>query len=336
MSDTPFISVIITTYNRKKYLVDAVKSAYNQTLPKDKYEIIVTKNFNDDIIDSFIKEHGGRRIFFKGGTQGRQLTDALRYTKGEVICFLDDDDLFEKEKLETIYKLFKKDTNLVYINNARHYIDENCNILFKGTNKFEKDERVYIHGRSLFKLLKLELQNSPWYNSSSISIRKYILLKYLNVLKITNTLDLFLYLISLDSQNNLLLLDKKLTKYRMHSSSSLSLTTYSDFKKVTLKISSSDLRISRILYKNFKRPEIKKYLKIHIREKSIDYLFYKCNCRRSVLLNYILNLPYLAFARPKINLLRGLQILLYIISPEKFRNFNYIRTKNYFLRTKSK
>ncbi|WP_241760253.1 glycosyltransferase [Thermoplasma volcanium] len=35
------ISVIIIAYNGKKYILDAVKSALNQTLDKKYYEIIV-------------------------------------------------------------------------------------------------------------------------------------------------------------------------------------------------------------------------------------------------------------------------------------------------------
>jgi len=40
-----FITVIITAYNRRKFLESAIKSAINQTLPRKYYEIIVVKNF---------------------------------------------------------------------------------------------------------------------------------------------------------------------------------------------------------------------------------------------------------------------------------------------------
>ena len=45
------ISVIIVAYNRKMYVKQAVESALNQTYDKNKYEIIVVKNFNDEDID---------------------------------------------------------------------------------------------------------------------------------------------------------------------------------------------------------------------------------------------------------------------------------------------
>jgi Glycosyl transferase family 2. len=61
-----FISVIITAYNRKEFLLDAIKSALKQTLPKDKYEIIVIKNFKDNLIDDFINENNIKSILMEG------------------------------------------------------------------------------------------------------------------------------------------------------------------------------------------------------------------------------------------------------------------------------
>jgi len=106
MENNPYISVIITAYNRKDFLLDAFNSALNQTLSRDKYEIIVTKNFTDNKIDNYIKKNGGKLVFFEKGSMEEQIADALKYAKGEVICFLDDDDLFMKEKLEYIYMFF--------------------------------------------------------------------------------------------------------------------------------------------------------------------------------------------------------------------------------------
>ena len=36
------------------FSIKAIKSAVNQTLDKEYYEIIVVKNFNDDLVDDFI------------------------------------------------------------------------------------------------------------------------------------------------------------------------------------------------------------------------------------------------------------------------------------------
>jgi len=48
------ISVVVTAYNRRDFLLSALKSVNNQSF-KD-YEIIVVKNFHDQAIDNFIKK----------------------------------------------------------------------------------------------------------------------------------------------------------------------------------------------------------------------------------------------------------------------------------------
>jgi glycosyltransferase involved in cell wall biosynthesis len=334
-SSNPFISVIITAYNRKEYLLDAFKSAVNQTLPRDKYEIIVTKNFKDKKIDKYIKKHGGKLIFFEKGSYGEQLADALKYARGEVICFLEDDDLSEKERLERIYYTFKKNNKLVYIHNADTYIDEFGNPLKKGVNKFEKIKKdIYIGAsdKNIINLLRIQQYANPCFNASSIAIRRSVLNKFKKELKsVKFAPDFFFYLISLVS-GDLLLLKDKLTKYRVHASTSLSIENYEKFKNTILKFESKDLPIAILrLYKsNLDFPNsLKKYFLVLSWDQEITYYFYAGNYRRKVLINYLKIFPYLFFAYPKIAILRGLQVVFYIIAPEKFRRFNYERTKKY-------
>jgi len=61
----PFISVIVTAHNRREFLLDAVNSALNQTLPKDEYEIIVVRNFlkNFSEYDDILKNLGVKTVF---------------------------------------------------------------------------------------------------------------------------------------------------------------------------------------------------------------------------------------------------------------------------------
>ena len=58
----PFISVIITAYNRREFIRDAVNSVINSALPDDEYEIIVIKNFRDEYVDNIVEKTGGKSI----------------------------------------------------------------------------------------------------------------------------------------------------------------------------------------------------------------------------------------------------------------------------------
>jgi len=333
MENNPYISVIITAYNRKEFLLDAFNSALNQTLDRSKYEIIVTKNFTDDKIDNYIKENGGKLIFFEEGGIGERVADALKYAKGEVICFLDDDDLFMKDKLEYIYNVFLENKNLVYVNNARIYIDDKGNYLNKSLSKFEKRERDIIikdFNKDPVTLLKIQQNTNPWSNSSSIAVKKFILNRFENALRNINFVpDLFFYFISLIS-GDILISNQALTKYRVHESTSLSIKSYESYRQTVLKSDSRDV-VNIILSKTKSKvgKGLQKYFYIFSKDQEITYLFYAGNYRKKVLLDYFQIFPYIIRAFPKSTILRGLQVAFYIVAPEKFRIFNYERTKKY-------
>jgi len=77
----PFISVIITAHNRREFLLEAVNSALNQTLPKDEYEIIVVKNFENKRIDKFLEEHNVKNIVTKEEPLGAKIVKGVEESK---------------------------------------------------------------------------------------------------------------------------------------------------------------------------------------------------------------------------------------------------------------
>jgi len=273
MKNVPYISVIITAYNRKEFLLDAFNSTLNQTLDRSKYEIIVTKNFTDDKIDSYIKKNGGKLVFFEKGSIGEQVADALKHANGEVICFLEDDDLFTKEKLKYIYNAFLENKNLVYINNARIYTDDNGNHLNKGPSKFEKREKDVIindFNKKPVALLRIQQYTNPWHNQSSIAIKKFALKRFMNALySIKFSPDLFCYFISLIS-GDLLISDQALTKFRVHESTSNSIINYESYKKTILKFESKDM-VNIILSKTKAKisKELQEYFYIFSKDQEI-------------------------------------------------------------------
>ena len=69
----PLISVIITAYNRREFIRDAVNSVINSVLPEDEYEIIVVKNFKDEYVDSIVEKTGGKSIIANLVTVGAMI-----------------------------------------------------------------------------------------------------------------------------------------------------------------------------------------------------------------------------------------------------------------------
>ena len=190
----PYISVIITAYNRKEFLLNAIKSVLYQTLDKKYYEIIVIKNFRDENIDCFINENKIKHIVMDG-TVGEFLDKGILETNGEIISFLDDDDLFFPNKLDVIYNEFKRYNDVVYYHN----------------NHITMDER--------YQKLDSNLGKSIIFNLSSISIKKAIF-NLNNLKKINSNTDHFMYLLALESNKVIMNSKQKLTYYMFHTSTS--------------------------------------------------------------------------------------------------------------------
>ncbi len=203
----PALSVIVTAYNRKEFLLEALQSAVNQTLERDKYEIICIKNFKDNKIDNYIRKHGIINILKKQATLGEYLYLATKKSHGEVLVFLDDDDIFSRYKLGGVNYLFSK-----------HKIDFYHNSSIKG----EEFKDKFSLQRDSYKIIdpakiKLKYMKIASFNLSSIAIKKDVLNKHINELReVIASPDSFMLLISLIEKSNILIDNSNYTFYRLH------------------------------------------------------------------------------------------------------------------------
>jgi len=125
----PYITVIVTAYNRMRYLPFALRSLEAQTLPRDKFEVMVVKNFDDKESDGIISRNGWKDVYNDDPYQGRKIVVGLEESRGDVITFLEDDDMYASNRLEEVYKVFTLYDRLVYFHNSQAIIDENGNML---------------------------------------------------------------------------------------------------------------------------------------------------------------------------------------------------------------
>jgi len=321
MKNNPYISVIITAYNRKEFLLDAFNSALNQTLSKDKYEIIVTKNFTENELDSYIKKNGGKLVFFEKSNYGERVADALKYAKGKVICFLDDDDLFTKEKLKTIYSLIND--KIGYIHNGMFYIDENGNQI---KNEKNRNLGTKILVRNTDKSKKFDI---PFGNNSAISVKKELLIRNKNVKealsKITFGQDIFYYLAALDSNCDMLAIPDKLTKYRIHgSNTSFQLSSYHKFCEKQVKNSLRFLHDFKVTQKIVKKEITKEVLALHASFIQITKSFY-AGSRKDILKAYANYVRACKKLKQSMPLKLGIEIIFFVLWPNLIRYIYYKR-----------
>lgn len=224
----PYISVIVTAYNRQKYLPDALESLTKQKLAFNNFEIILLANYYIDVptVLQFQKEGGDIVIFKMEGDIGTFFKKAVEIARGEILCFLDDDDSFSFNKLEVVYNLFKNNDKIGFYSNYINVIDElgrpyKYKTKLGDIRKKRNRRQIIVNCKSNWKSIEQFTSYGGNSLNSTLSIRKSILEKYIDVLLYTKrTEDEILFAIALDSGYNLLLNSSVLTNYRISSSSS--------------------------------------------------------------------------------------------------------------------
>lgn len=120
----PKVSVMIPAYNSAKYLPEAITSVLDQTYPS--YEIIIINDGSTDNTKEIIKPWLDRVRYFEHENQGVSATRnrGIYLSRGELIAFLDADDIFMPRKLEQQVAMFESQPDLGILNSGYRIISE--------------------------------------------------------------------------------------------------------------------------------------------------------------------------------------------------------------------
>ncbi len=132
----PLVSIIINTHNSTEYLAEAIDSAYQQTYSNT--EIIVYDNASTKNVQEITNRYDSRLKYFRSDkflTLGGARNQALKLAKGELIDFLDADDLFLAHKLETQVPLFQNQKVALVFSNSEHFQKIDGEVVSKKANK---------------------------------------------------------------------------------------------------------------------------------------------------------------------------------------------------------
>ena len=96
------VSIIIGNYNYEAYVADAIESALGQTYPN--VEVIVVDDGSTDDSRAVISNYGDRitSIFKENGGHGSALNQAFTASRGQVVMFLDSDDVLLPRAVERV------------------------------------------------------------------------------------------------------------------------------------------------------------------------------------------------------------------------------------------
>ncbi len=126
------ISVIVPVYNSEKYLNECIASICNQSY-KD-FEIIIVNDCSSDasgsIIEQLVLIHPNivSITLSKNSGLSAARNAGLDAAKGEYVCYVDSDDILERNYLESLYKQAKKYNADLVIGDYRE-VDDDLNVL---------------------------------------------------------------------------------------------------------------------------------------------------------------------------------------------------------------
>ncbi len=108
----PVVSVLITTFNRRRYFAEALVSVVCQNYRN--LQIIVVNDGGEDVSD-IVNSHGDRRILFINRKENRgkaySLNEALARAEGKYVAYLDDDDLYYPHHVSTLVNAMENQTD---------------------------------------------------------------------------------------------------------------------------------------------------------------------------------------------------------------------------------
>jgi glycosyltransferase involved in cell wall biosynthesis len=108
VTSTPtLVSVVITNYNYARFLRNAIDSALSQSYSH--VEVIVVDDGSTDDSHSVITSYGDRivPVFKENGGQGSAFNAGFAASRGELICFLDADDMFFPQKVARMVEAWR-------------------------------------------------------------------------------------------------------------------------------------------------------------------------------------------------------------------------------------
>lgn len=116
-------SIIITNYNYASYLADAIESALDQTYQSG--EVIVVDDGSTDHSRDVIARYDGyvTSIFQDNRGQAAAFNTGFARARGEIVIFLDADDVLDRYTAEGVVETFRREPDLVKVQWRLQWMD---------------------------------------------------------------------------------------------------------------------------------------------------------------------------------------------------------------------
>ncbi len=160
-------SILINNYNYQEHVIDAIESVLNQTVPAN--EIIIVDDCSTDQSAQILRDrYSHLKLVLKDKNEGQLAAFHAGFDAsiGDIIFFLDSDDLYQKNYIETALNFYQN--------------HQGCDFLFTSAELFGNEERIatcYDRTRDLGYSKISTLYRRTWigHRTSTLSMKRHVL-----------------------------------------------------------------------------------------------------------------------------------------------------------------
>ena len=135
----PLVSIITPSFNQGRFIRKTIESVLNQSYPHIEY--IIIDGGSTDETACIVQEYKERVTFISETDRGQSdaINKGLRLARGEIVGWLNSDDVYELDCVEKAVKEFEKDNSVGLVYGEGYIIDECDNRIkvFEATQNFD-------------------------------------------------------------------------------------------------------------------------------------------------------------------------------------------------------
>lgn len=227
------ISVVITAYNGEKYIEKQLASIQEQTLKADEVIILddVSSDSTVDIVERYIYQHNlsNWRCYTNTKNLGykQNFKNGIKKAQGDFVFLCDQDDVWKKNKIETMVGIMQENPQILALNCATSIIDaDDSEVPVKLKKNYQNSNFLYHRG----KLERLQYFNYEYVMKHNLTpgcamcIRKGLSEQFLSTYKCHMPHDWHLNLLA-SIHSGCCFLNEKLVEYRVHDTNAIGANT---------------------------------------------------------------------------------------------------------------
>lgn len=122
----PEVSALVTYYGKSPFFAEAFRSVARQSLSVEKFEVVVVTDQPRKDIESEVHPGCPEVVVVSSHEEckGKFMLDGMRSCRGKVVSILNHDDTWEPNKLESVLRAFKENTEVGFYRNGLRWVDE--------------------------------------------------------------------------------------------------------------------------------------------------------------------------------------------------------------------